>query len=340
MSNISLGVSVIICAYTEERWHKLVAAVKSIQQQSTPPQEIIVVIDHNAQLFERVRTHMPDIIAIENSEPQGLSGARNSGIALAREVIIAFLDDDAVAELDWLARLSRYCENFQVLGVGGTSDPLWESKRPAWFPEEFYWVVGCSYRGLPDSLAKVRNPFGGCACYRREVFEVIGGFRSEIGRVGSLPMGCEETELCVRAKQQWPQKFFLYEPQAKIHHHVPSHRASWRYFFSRCYAEGLSKALLARYVGTKDTLAPERTYVFSILLNGAVHVAMHGFLRFDLISFLRAGAILVGLLITIVGYIVGTISRYLALYKGVNTSDCYNFKQLLQQKVGIGTPKR
>ncbi len=87
----ALDVSVVICAYTEERWHELVAAVTSIQQQSAPPREIIVVVDHNPRLLERVQRHSPGIIAIENSELQGLSGARNSGIARARGALIAFL---------------------------------------------------------------------------------------------------------------------------------------------------------------------------------------------------------------------------------------------------------
>src|SRR5437763_462926 len=102
-------VSVIICAYTEERWYDLVAAVESIQQQTTPPCEIIVVIDHNTPLLERVQMHLPGVCVIENGEVQGLSGARNSGIAVARGALIAFLDDDAVAEPDWLEWLSLCC---------------------------------------------------------------------------------------------------------------------------------------------------------------------------------------------------------------------------------------
>lgn len=309
MLDEALDVSVIICTYTEQRWHSLIEAIESIQKQTIPPREIIVVIDHNTRLFERVRTNITDIIAIENSEPLGLSGARNSGIAIARGALIAFLDDDAIAEPDWLVRLSRCCEDPQVLGAGGIVEPLWSSKRPAWFPEEFYWVVGCSYRGLPETSTIVRNPYGGCTCIRREVFEVVGGFRNGIGRVGTRPLGDEETELCIRAKQHWPEKHFLYELQARIHHHIPSCRASWRYFQSRCYTEGLSKAVVTRYVGAKDSLASERTYTFRTLPSGVLHGVMDAFLHFDPAGFLQAGAIIAGLIITTIGYIVGTISQ-------------------------------
>lgn len=84
MRDMTLTISVIICAFTEERWYELMAAVESIQQQHTPPCEIIVVIDHNLPLLERARNQIPGIVLLENKELRGLSGARNSGIAVAR----------------------------------------------------------------------------------------------------------------------------------------------------------------------------------------------------------------------------------------------------------------
>ncbi len=299
------GVSVIICTYSKDRWDVLVAAVESVQQQSLPPGEIIVVVDHNTQLLERVRAHLPRVVVVENSESPGLSGARNSGIAMAQGAIVAFLDDDAVAEADWLLQLSRHCLDPQVLGAGGAVEPLWLSKRPAWFPGEFYWVVGCTYRGLPEMLTAVRNLYGGCTCIRREVFEVVGGFRNGIGRVGTVPRGCEETELCIRANQHWPQKVFLYEPQARIHHHIPPDRASWRYFRLRCYAEGLSKAGVTRYVGLRDGLASERSYVLRSLPRGIVRGLTDALLHRHLAGLACAGAIVIGLAVTTAGFLVG-----------------------------------
>ncbi len=313
MTSGIVDVTVVICAYTEERWHDLVAAVESIQHQTAAPREIIVVVDHNTRLLERARAHLVGVVVVENSESQGLSGARNSGIARAQGEYIAFLDDDATAEPDWLARLSQCCADPQVLGVGGTVEPEWLSSRPAWFPEEFYWVIGCTYQRSPGKPVVVRNPFGGCTCYRREVFEVVGGFKHEIGRVGTRPMGCEETELCIRARQHWPEKVFLYEPRARIHHHIAPHRAGWRYFRSRCYAEGISKSLVTHYVGAKDGLASERTYTLRTLPRGIIRGLMDGFLRLDPAGFLRAGAIIAGLVITIAGYQAGSLSQRVAV---------------------------
>jgi glucosyl-dolichyl phosphate glucuronosyltransferase len=305
MTSESVDVSVVICAYAQERWYDLVAAVESIQRQAAAPREVIVVVDHNIKLLERVRVHLPGAIVIENSALPGLSGARNSGIARAAGEYIAFLDDDAAAEPDWLALLSHCFEEPQVLGVGGTVEPEWLSQRPAWFPQEFFWVIGCTYLRSTGKPVIVRNPFGGCTCYRREVFEVVGGFKPEIGRVGRRPMGCEETELCIRAKQHWNEKVFLYEPRARIRHRIPAQRTSWRYFRSRCYAEGLSKALVTCYVGAKDGLASERDYTLRTLPKGVIRGLMDGLLHLDLTGFLRAGAIIAGLMMTIVGYEVG-----------------------------------
>ena len=309
MADVAGNISVVICAYTVERWYDLVAAVASIQRQSISPREIILVIDHNTRLFERARASIPGITIINNGESRGLSGARNSGIAQAQGEFIAFLDDDAIAHRDWLLRLSTCFADQQVLGAGGAVEPGWSCERPAWFPEEFYWVLGCSYRGLPEKLSAMRNLYGGCTCFRREVFEAVGGFRSDIGRARARPMGGEETELCIRARQHWPHRVFLYNPQASIQHTIPVYRASWRYFRSRCYAEGLSKALVTSYVGAKDSLSSERTYALKTLPQGIMRGIQDALFRRDLTGLLRAGVILTGFAITLAGYLAGNLSQ-------------------------------
>ncbi len=328
MKTSSLSVSVIICAYTEARWHDLVAAVESLHMQSAPPQEIILVVDHNQQLLERAQKQFADVMVIENREAQGLSGARNSGVAIAQADLIAFLDDDATAEPDWLMWFVQSFEDSNVLGVGGTVEPEWLSTQPHWFPHEFYWVVGCTYQDVPATPIVVRNPYGGCACYRREMFERVGGFRTDMGRIGTLPMGCEETELCIRASQYWPQKIFLYEPRAKIHHHIPSARATWRYFRSRCFAEGLSKARVSQYVGAKDGLATERNYIVQMLFRAVTRGMIRGIAHFDRAEFARAGVVIVGLAVTTFGYARGSIIQRFAARKDIHTDVLIQEKQL------------
>ena len=313
MTRAARDVSGVICAYTEARWDGLFAAVESVQRQSEPPREIVVAIDHNPALLERVRAHIPGVIVVENREPRGLSGARNSGLAVAQGEVIAFLDEDAVAAPDWLAQLSAGYENPLVLGVGGAIEPMWLGGRPNWFPEEFNWVVGCTYRGMPQTTAPVRNLIGCNMSFRREVFEAIGGFRNGIGRVGTRPLGCEETEFCIRANQHWPQNLLLYQPWAQVYHRVPTSRARWGYFLSRCYAEGLSKALVSQLVGAGDGLASERTYTLRTLPQGVVRGAVDTFLRRDPTGLARAGAIIAGLAFATAGYLMGTVSEWFAV---------------------------
>jgi glucosyl-dolichyl phosphate glucuronosyltransferase len=301
------AISVVICAYTQKRWHDLVEAVASAQNQTLPPFEVIVVIDHNPELLLQAQEQLSGVIVTDNREERGLSGARNSGIARAHGDLIAFLDDDAIADPQWLEQLSQDMQNPQILGTGGTVLPQWIDHEPVWLPEEFYWVVGCTYRGLPLKSAPVRNPIGASMCIRREVFTTVGGFRSGIGRVGTRPVGCEETELCIRARQYWPQRTFMFHPQARVSHRVPGQRARWKYYWARCYAEGISKAFVARFVGAKDSLSSESTYTFQTLPQGVLRNIKSALFDHDSAGFARAGAIIGGLLVTTFGYLVGRL---------------------------------
>jgi GT2 family glycosyltransferase len=304
----TLQASVIVCAYTQERWDGLVAAVGSIQHQETPAGELIVVIDHNPELLEKAQAQFPDIQVVENHGPRGLSGARNTGIENARHEVIAFMDEDAVAAPDWLTQLLSNYSNEQVIGVGGTVAPNWQGGRPVWFPDEFAWVVGCTYKGLPEAVEPVRNMLGCNMSFRRKAFDSVGGFRNNLGRLGKHLLSCEETEFCIRVNRRFPQGHFVHAPQARVIHTVPAQRASWQYYRARCYAEGLSKALVANYVGTGDGLASERKYATRTLPLGMLNGIGDCLLKGDLSGLLRASAIAIGLGMTTLGYLAGAIS--------------------------------
>lgn len=308
-----VDVSVIICAHTEERLRDLQAAISSVETQTVRPIETIVVIDHNPSLLERVSALAAGAMLVENAEPRGLSGARNTGIALALGKIVAFIDDDAVAAPDWLEKLVGWYKNPDVMGVGGSIAPMWAKGKPRWFPEEFNWVVGCTYKGMPRTAAPIRNLIGCNMSFRSDVFAAVGGFRGDLGRLGKYPAGCEETELCIRASQHWPHRTIIYEPGANVAHKVPPARGRASYFRARCYAEGLSKALVARHVGKHDGLASERTYATRTLPLGAANGAMQALLLQDITGIGRAAAIVAGLTFTMLGYVWGTANRKLVM---------------------------
>ncbi len=331
-------ISVIICTHTEERWHLLVEAVASVKQQTQAPREIIVVIDHNESLWQRAQACLPGVTVVENTDVHGLSGARNSGIAVAQGQILAFLDDDAVATPDWLALLSQCYVEPRVLGSGGAIIPHWEQEKPSWFPEEFCWVVGCTYRGMPCTDAVLRNLIGANMSLRRAVFDAVGGFRSDIGRIGSRPVGCEETELCIRARQHWQQGCFCYQPAAVVFHHVSLVRVSWRYFCARCYAEGLSKALVTSSVGLRDGLASEHFYVLHVLPVAILRGLGDTLWRHDFSGLARAGAILVGLALTSMGYLVSRFSwKSRQLHRGRTVGDIAHRQAALSSPIHAHT---
>jgi glycosyltransferase involved in cell wall biosynthesis len=157
---MSMTTSVIICAYTEARWQQLLCAAESVRTQDVPVDEVLVVIDHNDELRDRAKLAMPWARVIPSSGSPGLSGARNTGIAASTGEVVLFLDDDAVAAPHWASHLLAPYHDPRVLGVGGAAHPVWEGSVPSWWPDEFGWVVGCSYRGQPVSTAPVRNLMG------------------------------------------------------------------------------------------------------------------------------------------------------------------------------------
>jgi glucosyl-dolichyl phosphate glucuronosyltransferase len=308
MTGINIGrkptMCVVICAYTCDRWDDTLAAVASVRSQRTAPEEIVLVVDHNPELFSRLHAELPDVTVVENRHQRGLSGGKDTGVELTSSDVVAFLDDDAVAHPDWLEYLRNAYTDDCIAGVGGTTLPLWASDRPRWFPKEFDWVLGCTYTGREPG--PVRNLLGGNASFRREAFSVAGGFPSHIGRTSAQrrPLGCEETEFCIRVSQHRPDWTYFFEPQAVIWHRVGAERERFVYFRSRCFAEGLSKAEVTRSVGVADGLSAERKYTTHTLTRGVAR-GLGEALRGDRTGIERSCAISVGLLATAAGYARG-----------------------------------
>ena len=299
---MKITTSVVICAYTEKRWDQLIAAVESVQAQHEPVDELVLVLDHHDGLLSKAQERWPTLTVVANQGPQGLSGARNTGIEASSGDIVLFLDDDAVAEPDWAGRLTAPYADPAILGVGGSAEPVWQQPPPAWWPREFGWVIGCSYRGQPTSVSRVRNLMGCNMSVRRSVLLAVGGFDVGLGRTPDSPLGCEETELCIRAQAHFPGGHFLLEPGAVVHHAVPAERASWPYFRARCRAEGISKARVAQNVGRTAALSAESAYVRRVLPIGVLQNLGRG-LRGDLAALARAGAIVAGLAFTATGFL-------------------------------------
>jgi len=308
----SPSVSVVVSTYDEGRWSKLVACIDSLKRQRVPAAEVIVVVDHNASMLERAVAAFSGAKVIENTGPRGLAGARNAGIACASGEVVAFIDDDARAEPDWLEQLQTCFDDAETVGVGGALIPEWETGKPNWVSPEFYWVFGCSYTGLPEDLAAVRNPIGANMAARVTVLREVGGFREGgeadsprelrargvVRAAGNVP---DDTDLAIRVKQQIGDAVWLYQPRARVLHSVPAERASLGYFLRRSFEEGVGKASLSRLVGSEASLASERGYVSRVLPRGLAR-ELGLLLRGDGAAALRIVTMIVGTGAAAVGY--------------------------------------
>ena len=293
------SVSVVIAAFSSDRWTQLCDAVASVGAQRRPALETIVVIDHNPELLGRARRELTDAEVLPNTGHRGASGARNTGVGRSSGEVVAFLDDDACATPEWLAAMTVHFADPAVAGVGGRVDPLWATARPNWFPGEFDWTVGASYSGMPETTAQVRNVWSNNMALRRAAFDAAGGFREDFSKLGAASRP-EDTELCLRVTSgSW-----LYEPASAVGHWVPAPRATLRYFLRRCYEEGKGKAQIAVMDGAAASTSAERWYTMRVL-PGAVGRGLREAATGDRSGALRSAAIIGGFGMAATGFAVG-----------------------------------
>ena len=303
-SSGKLSLSVVTCTYSPSRTAQLVRLLDALRTQKAPAHEVIVVVDHNPELLLDLRARLPDATITPNVFDRGLSGGRNTGLEHASGDVVVFIDDDAIPEPDWLERINDAYADESVIGAGGQVEPAWEGAVPRWFPGEFGWVVGCGYDGLPKHPSEVRNFIGCNMSFRRLDVAGAGGFRIDLGRIGLAPVGCEETEFCIRLMRNAKGRRLLFDPSARVRHYVPRDRMTWAYFRARCYAEGRSKARVAHLAGASSALSAERSYVVRTLVTGVARNLGRS-LRGDGGALLKAFAIIGGLATTATGYAAG-----------------------------------
>ena len=315
MDSPAATATVVICVYTEKRWDDIVAAVDSVGAQEVAAAETLVIVDHNPGLLSRAQQAFGPrgVRVLPNAHKQGLSGARNTAIAEATGDVVVFLDDDAAGRPGWLAALLAPYSDPTVKAVGGVAHPRWPINRPRVLPGaapydpnatgELDWIVGCTYTGQPLRQAEVRNLMGCNMSFRREVFDRVGGFAEDIGRIGKNPLGCEETELCIRARQAYQRAGekirIVFEPAAVVDHRVSPDRIEWAYLRRRSWAEGLSKAAVSKLVGSDDALSTERSYVARVLPTAVLRELKEGRVS--------SAAVVTALACTTAGYVRGKL---------------------------------
>jgi GT2 family glycosyltransferase len=276
--------------------------IGSLTRQTLRPAETILALDRNEALVRFYKDQMPAYVKIVVSDGYGLSRARNTGIKNASGDVIAFIDDDAIADEQWLENLVVNYDDASVSGVGGLITPLWKGKQPIWFPEELFWIVGCSYKGLPEEKSVVRNLIGCNMSFRKSVFEKVGYFHEGMGRVGKKLSGHEDTEFSVRAARKIAEIKIVYDPSAKVYHRVPRSRTDLKYVARRSYAEGFSKAIFSsQEANAGKALNVEKNYLRN-LLSASVTDRLFG--NHDSGSILQIPVLLFSTAMVLIGYIV------------------------------------
>ncbi|MBX0323114.1 glycosyltransferase [Halomicroarcula sp. F13] len=245
-----MRVSVVLCTHTMERYDDCRAAAESVLRQSYDSVELVLVSDGDEAVYERYEADFgdrDDVLTYCNDENVGLLESRNNGAELATGDVVAFVDDDAVADEQWIAKLvAAYEADEDRLAVGGRMVPAWVAGKPAFLPEEFYWLVGVTNRGFgpdgdPDEAGEVRNTFGSNISFRRDVFLELGGFEDDIGgRQGEKNLQGGETELCARLQSEYGTGVY-YVPDALVAHKIFDYRTDPGWLVDRAFWQGYSK---------------------------------------------------------------------------------------------------
>lgn len=245
-------ISAIVC--TRNRGLALGRTLAAFERQTLPAAafEIIVVdngsSDETAELCKSFVARNP-IFRHIREERVGLSIARNVGLRAAHAKIVAYTDDDAEPEGDWLERLvARFDGLAPSTGiVGGEVIPVWEAERPEWLGDALLrplsagmkWSVEPRFLRGEEWLVEVNS------AYRKSALEQVEGFPEHLGRVGDILLSGDGAvnRLIQRAGYQ-----LFYDPSIRVRHHIPPERATKSWFRRRSFWQGVSMCRLHRYV--------------------------------------------------------------------------------------------
>ncbi len=240
------AVSAVVCTYNRRASLQRTLTSLATQSLADTDYEILVVdngsTDGTPALLQQAATEIRNLRYVE--EPTlGLSRARNTGWHAARGAVVAYLDDDATAEPDWLASIVAA---FRAVTprpgcVAGKISPVWDAPRPAWLGDE---LVSClSILDWGDRARPLRPEewIAGCnMAFPRDVLAGSGGFRTDLGRRGEVLVSMEEGAL--RREIEARGYATYYDPAVVVRHHIAAARLDRRWFRRRMYWNGVSAA--------------------------------------------------------------------------------------------------
>lgn len=232
-----MDVTVILCTYN--RAESLPVALESVATQSVPGEirwEVVVVdnnsSDRTSEVVEDYTQKFPGRIRYAFEPEQGLSRARNTGVRMARGRIIAFIDDDVIADPSWLANLTGPLLSGECAGSGGRILPPKGFHPPKWMKIGGKHDLFGSLLPLFDlgdwATEMTRPPLGANMAFRKEMFGRYGAFRTDLGRCGNNYLMGEEIDFGNRLLSGG--ETLRYEPTAVVHHPVQEQRLSRKFY--------------------------------------------------------------------------------------------------------------
>ena len=229
-----MDASIIVCTYNRaESLRDTLRALRAQQVPGARQWEVIVVDnnskDHTRKLVGEAQREWP-LLRYEFEQAQGLSHARNKGIAVAQGDVLLFTDDDVVPEPDWMEVTLNGLEKTNADACGGYIAPIWETPPPAWLTERFYGFLAIRTDHTDDYpiTSATQAPFGANMAIKKSVFDQVGLFDTSRGRKGNVLASGEDGELFERILAADFKAIFL--GQSRVHHKVESFRLTKRYF--------------------------------------------------------------------------------------------------------------
>ena len=249
---------------THNRAETLRATLASLARLHTKPSWELLVVDNAStdstrEVVAQAASVLPVEVRYQYEPVLGKYAALNSGIRAAEGRFIAATDDDAFPREDWLAKAAEGFERFRCGFVGGRVLPVWGGPRPRWIAEQE--SLAGKVLALQDYGASPRKygtaigwPLGVNVAYRREVFEHVGLFDGDLGRVAGTLRSQAQREWHLRARAAGVSGFYV--PEMVVRHLVPPDRLTKAYFRRWFYWHGVSRAILHRNTGL-DLLDPD-----------------------------------------------------------------------------------
>jgi glucosyl-dolichyl phosphate glucuronosyltransferase len=219
---------------TFNRADSLQRAIPALLRQTAMPvtYELIVVDNNSTDGTPGVVARFADRRVRLVAEPrQGLSYARNAGLAAARAPIVAFTDDDVEVAPDWVETIvTTLARHPEVAGLGGRVLPAWECGRPRWLTRDHWAPLALQDHGDSRRVFDRATPIGligANLAFRREVFDRVGTFSPEVQRVKDGIGSTEDHELLNRLYNSGER--MLYQPKLLVMARVPGDRCDRRY---------------------------------------------------------------------------------------------------------------